>query len=57
MKCRGRKTWEGGCVNDDMKLLGLQSEGAIFRDLWMGFIRSKRLTLDKCGRNGNFQNK
>ena len=28
-----RKTW-GECMKDDMKLLGLQPEWAIFRDLW-----------------------
>ena len=26
------------CVNDDMKVLGLQPEWAIFRDMWMDFI-------------------
>ena len=37
MKCRdrGRKTLRE-CVNDDMKLLGLQ--WAIFRDIWRDFI-------------------
>ena len=37
MKCRGRKTW-GECVNDDMKLLGLQPEWAVFRNVWRDFI-------------------
>ena len=32
---RGRKTW-GGCVKDDIKLLGLQPEWTIFRDMWRG---------------------
>ena len=45
-KCasRGRKTW-GGCVNDDMKMHGLQPEWAIFRDMLRVLIWSKRLTL------------
>ena len=34
---RGRKTW-GECFKDDMQLLGLQPEGAIFRDVWRGLI-------------------
>ena len=25
-------------VNDDMKLLGLQPEGTVFRDMWREFI-------------------
>ena len=29
---RGRKTWEQ-CVRDDIKLLGLHSEWAIFMDM------------------------
>ena len=33
VKCRGRKIWRE-CVNKDMKLLGLQPEWAIFRDMW-----------------------
>ena len=39
VRCRGRsrKTWKE-CVNDDMKVLGLQPEWAIFRDMWMDFI-------------------
>ena len=39
MRCmgRGRKTWVE-CVEDDMKLLGLQPEWAIFRDVWRDFI-------------------
>ena len=32
---RSRKTWEQ-CVKDDMKLLGLHLEWAIFRDVWEG---------------------
>ena len=34
---RGRKTWRKR-VNDDMKLLGLQPEWAVFRDMQGGFI-------------------
>ena len=41
---RSRKTWEQ-CVKDDMKLLGLHSEWAIFRDVWRDLIWGKRLTL------------
>ena len=41
---RSRKMWEQ-CVRDDMKLLGLHSEWAIFRDMWMDLIWGKRLTL------------
>ena len=46
MKGRGRsrKTWEQ-CVRDDMKLLGLHPEWAIFRDMWRDLIWGKRLTL------------
>ena len=31
---RSRKTWEQ-CVRDDMKLLGLHPEWAVFRDMWI----------------------
>ena len=41
---RSRKTWEQ-CVRDDMKLLGLNPEWAIFRDMWRDLIWGKRLTL------------
>ena len=41
---RGRKTWEQ-CVNDDMELLGLHSEWAIFMDVWRDLIWGKRVTL------------
>ena len=34
---RSRKTWRE-CVNDDMKVLGLQPEWAVFRDIWRDFI-------------------
>ena len=30
---RGRKTWRE-CVRDDMKVLGLHPEWAVFRDMW-----------------------
>ena len=30
-------TW-GECVKDDMKLLGLQPDWAIFADIWRDFI-------------------
>ena len=41
---RNRKTWEQ-CVRDDMKLLGLHPEWAVFRDMWRDLIWGKRLTL------------
>ena len=34
---RGKKTWYE-CVKDDMKVLGLHPEGAVFWDMWRGFI-------------------
>ena len=34
---RGRKTWYE-CVKEDMKVLGLHAEWAVFRDMWRGFI-------------------
>ena len=40
----GRKTWKQ-CVRDDMKLLGLHSEWAIFMDIQRNLIWGKRLTL------------
>ena len=33
----GRKTWRE-CVKDDMKVLGLHPEWAVFRDVWRGLI-------------------
>ena len=36
---------------------GLQSDWAVFRDMWIGLISGKRLTLAKRGRNGRFKNK
>ena len=41
---RSRKTWEQ-CIRDDMKLLGLHPEWAVFRDMWRDLIWGKRLTL------------
>ena len=34
---RGRKTW-GESVKDDMKLLGLQPEWDVFKDVWRNCI-------------------
>ena len=41
MRCKGRnmKTWRE-CVDDDMKVLGLQPEWAVFRDMWRVFMCS-----------------
>ena len=39
-----RKTWER-CVKDDMELLGLHPEWAIFRDVWRDLFWRKRLAL------------
>ena len=38
-RCRGRerKTWKE-CVDNDMKVLGLHPEWAVFRDVWRDFI-------------------
>ena len=36
-KGRKRKTWEE-CVEDDMKVLGLHPEWAVFRDMWRDVI-------------------
>ena len=41
---RGRKTWRER-VNDDMKLLGLQLEWEVFRDMWRGFISGQTSNL------------
>ena len=39
VRCKGRKrkTWYD-CVKDDMKVLGLHSEWAVFMDVWRDFI-------------------
>ena len=38
-RCRGRnrKSWKE-CVDDDMEVLGLHPEWAVFRDVWRDFI-------------------
>ena len=51
---RSRKTWEQ-CVRDDMKLLGLHSEWAIFRDMWRDLIWGKRLMMMMRYNIGNYQ--
>ena len=51
---RSRKTWEQ-CVRDDMKLLGLHSEWAIFRDMWRDLIWGKHLTLAYRGKRDVFK--
>ena len=35
----------------DIKLLGLQPEWAVFRDMWRGFISGQTFNLAECGRN------
>ena len=42
-------------MNDDKKLLALQPEWAIFKDMWRDFISGKRLTLAKHGKNRHFK--
>ena len=37
---------ESVCVKDDMKLLGLQPEWAIFRDMWRDFIHGANVNGD-----------
>ena len=56
VKCIGRKTWRE-CMKDDLKLFGLQSEWAVFRDMWRVLIWGKRLTLAQRRRKEHFQNK
>ena len=51
---RSRKTWEQ-CVRDDMKLLGLHPEWAIFKDMWRDLIWGKRLTLAQRGKRDVFK--
>ena len=43
---RSRKTWEQ-CVRDDMNLLGLHSEWAIFKDMWRG-LDAVHLRIKSC---------
>ena len=39
VRCVGRsRTW-GECMKDDMKLVGLQPEWAVFRDVWKDIIK------------------
>ena len=40
-----------------MKLLGLHSEWAIFKDMWRDLIWGKRLTSSLAWKKGRFQNK
>ena len=35
---QGREDLGRECVKDDMKLLGLQPEWAVFRDVWRDFV-------------------
>ena len=44
-------------MSHDIKLLGLQHEWAILRDIWRDFILGKRLTLAEHGGNEHLQNK
>ena len=53
---RSRKTWER-CVRDDMKLLGLHPEWAIFRDMWRDLIWGQTSNPSLVWKNGRFQNK
>ena len=53
---RSKKTWEQ-CVRDDMKLLGLHLEWAVFRDMWRDLIWGKRLNPSLAWKNGRFKNK
>ena len=55
---RSRKTW-GQCVRDDMKLLGLHSEWAIFRDMWIveGLDLGQTSYPSLAWKKGRFQNK
>ena len=53
---RSRKTWEQ-CVRDDMKLLGLHPEWAVFRDMWRDLIWGKTSNPSLAWKNGRFKNK
>ena len=33
-------------MNDDMKLLSLKPEWAVFRDMWIGFISGQQLSME-----------
>ena len=51
---RKKKTWKE-CVDNDMEVLGLHPEWAVFRDMWRDFIgQASNPGVD--GRNGRFQN-
>ena len=58
--CRGRskKSWRE-CMNDGIKLLGLQLELEIFKDMQRDIILllGNHLTLAQHGRNRRFHNK
>ena len=53
---RSRKTWQQ-CVRDDMKLLGLHPEWAVFRDMWRDLIWGQTSNPSLAWKNGRFQNK
>ena len=44
MKSVGRDIWEE-CMKDDMKLVGLQPQWAIFSNFWRDLMLGKRLIL------------
>ena len=46
IKSRDRETW-GECVKDDLILLGLQLQWAIFMDMWRDFILGKHLSVQE----------
>ena len=52
---RSRKTWEQ-CVRDDMKLLGLHPEWAVFRDV-EGLDLGQTSNPSLAWKNGRFKNK
>ena len=57
VKCvgRGGKTW-GECINkNDKKLLGLQPEWTVFRDMWRDSIWNKRLTIASVEEKDDFK--
>ena len=54
--CMSRKTW-GECVNDDIKLLGVQPEWAVFRDTWRDFILGHTSKLCWAWKKLMFSNK
>ena len=39
VRCRGRnRKTSGDCVDDDMEILGLHPEWAVFRDMWRDLL-------------------